>query len=260
MSSSDSEQEAEEKKVTPKLTKDGDYVSLRLVISGDLIGEIASLEDTAGKVILGPGLCREAGDVFASRCGVLRTRTVTKTVIFWVDCHAKRYVASKHENVLGVVLGKAGDAFRVDIGTSENATLSYLAFEGATKKNRPNLNVGDVVYAKLIQASKDMEPELVCVDSYGKKAGLGLLEGGFLFTVPLHLGRKLLTNSCVLLKQLGKEIPFEVAVGANGRVWIRAKTVKETICLVNAIIAAEHMDNREITAMVSKLSSALAGF
>ena len=70
--------------------------------------------------------------------------------------------------------------FQVDIGTSEPATLSYLAFEGATKKNKPSVNTGDVVYAKIVTASKDMEPELVCVDAYGKKAGLGQLTG----TVP----------------------------------------------------------------------------
>ena len=35
-----------------------------------------------------------------------------------------------------------------------------------------------------------MEAELVCVDSYGKKAGLGVLDGGgFMFTVPLHTVR-----------------------------------------------------------------------
>ena len=67
--------------------------------------------------------------------------------------------------------------FQVDIGTSEPATLSYLAFEGATKKNKPSINNGDVVYAKIVTASKDMEPELVCVDAYGNKAGLGQLTG-----------------------------------------------------------------------------------
>jgi exosome complex component RRP40 len=39
--------------------------------------------------------------------------------------------------------------FRVDIGTSQLASLSYMAFEGATKRNRPNVNVGDIVYAKV---------------------------------------------------------------------------------------------------------------
>ncbi len=120
---------------------------------------------------------------------------------------------------------------------------------------------GDVVYAKLVTASKDMEPELVCVDAYGKKAGLGVLSGGgFLCDVPLHLVRKLLNPNCVLLKKLGESIPFEIAVGMNGRIWVRAKTPKETICLANAIWASEHMTNPEMTAMVSKLSDALAGF
>ena len=30
---------------------------------------------------------------------------------------------------------------------------------------------------------------------------------------------------------LGKTIPFEIAVGMNGRVWLRGRSVKETICL-----------------------------
>ena len=62
---------------------------------------------------------------------------------------------------MGVVTAKAGDTFRVDIGSADQASLSYLAFEHATKKNRPNVQNGDLVYAKLLVASRDMEPELV---------------------------------------------------------------------------------------------------
>lgn len=150
---------------------------------------------------------------------------------------------------------------QVDIGTSEPATLSYLAFEGATKKNRPNINNGDVIYAKVVTASKDMEPELVCVDAYGKKSGLGQLTGGgFLFSVPLHLVRKLLSPDSVLLKELGKTLKFEIAIGMNGRIWARANQPKETICIANAIWAAEHMTNKEIVPMINKLADALAGF
>ena len=50
-------------------------------------------------------------------------------------------MAVKGESVVGVVTQRAGDVFRVDIGVSVLASLSYLAFEGATKKNRPNINV-----------------------------------------------------------------------------------------------------------------------
>lgn len=40
-----------------------------------------------------------------------------------------------------MVTSKGTDVFRIDIGTSEQASLSYLAFEGATKKNRPDVKV-----------------------------------------------------------------------------------------------------------------------
>merc|ERR1712150_219396 len=114
--------------------------------------------------------------------------------IYWIDIHSKRYVPIKGEYVLGVVSAKAGDTYRVDIGTAEPASLSYLAFEGATKRNRPAVSVGDIVYSKLLVASSYTESELVCVDSYGKKAGLGVLTGGgFMFAVSLNLVRKLLS-------------------------------------------------------------------
>lgn len=146
-------------------------------------------------------------------------------------------------------------------GTSEPASLSYLAFEGATKKNRPAVAVGDLVYAKLLVASRDMEPELVCVDSYGKKAGMGVLSGGgFMFSIPLHLVRKLLAPNSELLKILGSNTPFEVAVGMNGRVWVRARSVKETMILAQAMECSEYMTKEEVKAMCDKISDVLAGF
>ena len=118
-------------------------------------------------VILGPRLKREQGGrVVAVRAGLLSRKDSTPPV-FWLDSRGKRYVAARGENVIGVITGKAGDAdaFRVKIGTSKPASLSSLGFEGATKKNRPDMNVGDLVYGKLLVASRDMEPGLVCVDS-----------------------------------------------------------------------------------------------
>ena len=234
--------------------------SIRLVIPGDEVTDVDQIEDGVN-LILGPGLAREGSQVFCTRCGILRKRVNPKAAVFWVDCHSKRYVANRGENVIGVVVGKAGDSFRVDIGTSEPATLSFLAFEGATKKNKPNIANGDVVYAKVMTASKDMESELVCVDAYGKKAGLGeLTGGGFLFTVPLHLVRRLLSPESNLLKLLGQTLKFEIAIGMNGRIWVRAPMPKETICIANAIWAAEHMNNEEIKSLVGRLADALAGF
>ena len=250
----------------------------KIVIPGDMISEIPPdsedvSQDKKGGIVLGPGLSREGPTVYATKCGVLRKKRPLNHDIYWVDTHSKRYVPIKGEYVLGIVVAKAGDAFRVDIGAAEYASLSYLAFEGATKKNRPLVNLGDVVYARLIVASRDMEAELVCVDSYGKRAGMGVIGGvdpstpstnssdnSILFTVPLNLVRKLLSKSCVLLNALGKYIAYEIAVGMNGRIWIRGKTVRDTICLANAISVAEHMTNEEITRMSNKLVDVLSGF
>merc|ERR1712241_349314 len=229
-------------------------------------------EDKKGGIVLGPGLSREGTTVYATKCGVLRKKNPLSHDIYWVDTHSKRYVPVKGEYVLGIVVAKAGDAFRVDIGTAEPASLSYLAFEGATKKNRPSVNIGDVIYARLLVASRDMEAELVCVDSYGKRAGMGVIgsidpintnvmaSNSLLFTVPLNLVRKLLSKSCVLLTTLGKHIPYEIAVGMNGRIWIRGKKVRDTICLAYAISVAEHMTNDEIIRMSNKLVDVLSGF
>ncbi|XP_034241418.1 exosome complex component RRP40-like [Thrips palmi] len=219
------------------------------VLPGDDVTSALRTND-ALKVVLGPGLRREGGQVVASRSGVLR---MPKNNVFVVEAYQKRYIPVKDEHVVGVVTNAGSDIFRVDIGASVSASLSYLDFEHATKKNRPNIQVGDVVYAKLSTAGRDMEPELVCVDAHGKANKLGKLEDGFLITCSLNLIRKLLSVSCPLLKALGQKWPYECAFGMNGKVWIKARSTKETIAIANAIYESEHMDNDQIKQMCINL-------
>lgn len=42
--------------------------------------------------------------------------------------------------MLGIIVGRPAN-FRVDIGAHVTANLSDVAFEGATKRNKPNLKV-----------------------------------------------------------------------------------------------------------------------
>lgn len=224
-----------------------------VALPGDVIEEI-DLKSNA-KIILGPGLRRDGDKVYACKAGMLLKK---EPKAFWVDNHQKRYIAIKGENVVGVVTQKAGDFFKVDIGTSEPASLSYLAFENATKKNRPNIKVGDAVYAKLLVANKDMEPELVCVDSHGRKGKLGVIEEGFIFTCSLHLVRRILNKDCPLLELLANEIPFEVAVGMNGKIWIQANSTRETIAVGNALLATEYKTDDNLKKMCKNVSALLA--
>ena len=63
------------------------------------------------------------------------------TEIFENILYLFQYVPVRGEFVIGVVTNKAGDTFRIDIGANEIASLSFLSFEGATKRNRPDVKV-----------------------------------------------------------------------------------------------------------------------
>ncbi|XP_013416480.1 exosome complex component RRP40 [Lingula anatina] len=228
-----------------------------VVLPGDQVRLMINTEDST-RFVTGPGLRRDSDQVTVSKAGILKHKEPN---IYWVDSRQKRYIPTKGENVIGIVTMKAGDVFRVDIGGSEQASLSYLSFEGATKRNRPDVKIGDLVFGRLLVSNKDMEPELVCISSNGRSNGMGVIrDGGFMFTVPLNLIRKLLSSDCNLLKTLGHHLPFEVAIGMNGRVWVKGRSVRETIAISNAISSAEFMDNMQIKMMCNKLVDALTGF
>lgn len=224
---------------------------IRVVIPGDTITE-AQEQPTNKKIILGPGLRKQDDHIVACKTGVLKMKSPNT---YWIDSYQKRYVPNRGESVIGVVVQKAGDLFRVDIGASDTASLSYLAFENATKKNRPDVNVGDLIFAKILIASKDFETELVCVDSLGKKNKLGVLNGGFPFNCSINLVRKVLNESGPLFRAIQREIqvPMEIVVGMNGRIWIKARAVKDVCAISCAILAAEFVDDNEISNMCKKV-------
>lgn len=229
-----------------------------VVLPGEDVTNDTKSSTKSSKVILGPGLRRIDDRVIACKGGILKQQSSTT---FWVDTYQKRYIPSKGETVIGTVVQKAGDIFRVDIGASEPAAISYLAFEGATKKNRPDINVGDLLFARLLVAYKDFESELICVDSLGKKMKLGPLNGGFVFSCSINLARKLRSPVCPLLDAIKKniQVPLEIVVGMNGRVWIDAKNERDLIAVGNAILAAEYKSNEEIVEMCQQIGALFTG-
>uniref|UniRef100_A0A6J0UII4 Ribosomal RNA-processing protein 40 n=1 Tax=Pogona vitticeps TaxID=103695 RepID=A0A6J0UII4_9SAUR len=215
-----------------------------------------------GRLVCGPGLRRGGEGLLVTKCGLLRYRGPSGQTgagsssggTYWVDSQQRRYVPVKGDHVIGIVTAKAGDIFKVDVGGSEQASLSYLAFEGATKRNRPNVQVGDLIYGQFIVANKDMEPELVCIDSSGRANGMGVIgQDGFLFKVSLGLIRKLLAPDCEIIQDLGQLYPFELVFGMNGRIWVKAKTIQQTLIVANVLEACEHMTAEQRKQAVTKL-------
>ncbi|KAH8328191.1 hypothetical protein KR067_005580 [Drosophila pandora] len=224
-----------------------------IVMPGERISSIEEVAKTK-RVILGPGLRRVDDTVVASKAGPLRHKEPNT---FWVDNYQRRYVPARGDLVLGIVRSKAGDLYRVDIGAPETASISYLAFESATKKNRPDLNPGDLIYARVLNASADIEPELVCVNSNGKRGKLGVLPDGFFFKCSLNLGRVLLRENCPVLAAITRQLPYEIAVGVNGRIWVKAHSLRETVALAKAILALEQAGYAEIDKVCDNLGDYL---
>ncbi|CAM4616678.1 unnamed protein product [Leuciscus chuanchicus] len=216
----------------------GDVFSFRLPEDGEGDANIKT-----EKIICGPGLRRNGEEVQVCKSGILRHKQPN---LYWIDSQQRRYVPAKGESVIGIVIAKSGDIFKVDVGGSEQASLSYLAFEGATKRNRPNVQVGDLVYSQFTIANKDMEPELVCIDSCGRANGMGVFGAeGLLFKVSLGLVRRLLAPQSEIVKDLEKIFPFELVVGMNGRVWVKAKTVQQTLIVANLLETCENMTSQQ---------------
>jgi len=165
--------------------------------------------------------------------------------------------------VIGTVTEKHAESYRVDIGTVEHARLPATSFEGATRRNKPNIQVGSLIYCRIGDANKFMEPELTCISPHFKKEWVtgesifGELVGGYCFNISIHLARKLLSEDCFILKKLGEKIAFEIAIGANGRVWVNSKSPTFTVIISNAILNSETMLNEEMERMVNRLVSAL---
>ncbi|XP_057660690.1 exosome complex component RRP40 [Diorhabda carinulata] len=209
------------------------------VFPGEIIKEVKSLR---GLTVLGPGL-RQNEDPTNVLCvtqpGKLCFREPN---VYWIEGNRTRYVPKKGDLVVGIVIKKAGATVKVDIGSAEHAALSLLCFEGATKKQKADVKVGDVVYAKLINAHKEMEPELVCIDSYFKAGPLGVLSSeGYCFTISLTLAQSLLDIENSMLKFLGEKFVYEIVVGVNGKVWINARKTTDILNLMKVLqIVDEH--------------------
>ncbi|RLN13930.1 hypothetical protein BBJ28_00013936 [Nothophytophthora sp. Chile5] len=185
----------------------------------------------------------------------------------WYCC--QQYVAAMDDGVIGIVTDRNAEFYRVNVGAASSATLRSLAFDGATKRNRPSLRLGSLVYARVSKTNQDVEPEITCEvatnlartapPSVTKKdwmTGLaiyGELNDGYVFKTSIGLAKSLLREDCQVLASLGQKLPFEVTVGVNGVVWVNAKSTKNITIIANAIMNSETLSPSEVEAMVARL-------
>ncbi|KAI1922536.1 exosome non-catalytic core subunit rrp40 [Ophidiomyces ophidiicola] len=146
----------------------------------------------------------------------------------------RRYIAQPNDLVIAQISRSSSDFFLCSLSPhTPHVYLAHLAFEAATRKTRPQLKSGELVYARVMSVGVGpvAEIEISCVNPATGKAepgGLGPLNGGMVFDVSVGLADRLMmtggNSGLVVLDELGKKLEshggFEVAVGRNGRVWI----------------------------------------
>lgn len=232
-----------------------------LFMPGDDVDVAENEQSTEKPFFIGPGLKMVANSskIRSNRCGILRKRQTDeqKTDAVWLEYRQKRYIPVMNDVVVGQIVQKTSEFYKVDFGSVDLANLSALNFEGASKRNKPNIKIGDLIYGRIVQT---IEPELSCIGLDGISRCLGNLpQGGFLARHNSNVVKKLMSRDFPLLVELGKEIPFEICIGVNGWIWLKAHNVKETILLSKAIEMSEFLTNQQIRPLVIRWMDYLRG-
>ncbi|KAH9387317.1 exosome complex component RRP40 [Nematocida major] len=131
---------------------------------------------------------------------------------YWVNYKQYRYMPLLDDIVLGVVKGKGKESYKVDIGAPSYATINCLDFPSATKRNRVNLSVGDVILAQVVDDSAHAE----CIISCRTEAvrGMGVLKEGALLKVGILQARK------CLLHPPNLAVSGSTVFSMNGFAWV----------------------------------------
>ncbi|KAJ1446180.1 hypothetical protein M885DRAFT_547470 [Pelagophyceae sp. CCMP2097] len=179
----------------------------------------------------------------------------------------KRYSARAEDYVVGVIEDRGAEAYKVDIFANFSATLPALAFDGASKRNRPQLQIGDAVYCRVASARDGAEAELTCCAKRGSTkewmtgcATFGLLrrtDATCLVACAPEFADDLFKRDAPVLRALAKHVKYEVAIGANGIVWARSNTVVDTVVIANALENAQHVVAPAVAGMVDQLFSTI---
>ncbi|KAL0221741.1 hypothetical protein RCL1_001595 [Eukaryota sp. TZLM3-RCL] len=217
-----------------------------------LPGDIA-VENFTTPLKISSGLRHEGDQIIAEQCGSLKSKNDTRIL----QSNPARYIPTTHDLVIGVVTDRLNENFRVEIGYSEYATLPYSEFESISKKNRPDIPIGGLVYCRVSLAGCNVEIELSCLSPQNKPEGFGHLIGGYLVDVSIPFARELLKSKSTLLDSIAGIIKYEIAIGVNGKLWINTDNPQNTVFLACLL---RKLSNVKSSARQAVIQEALSAF
>ncbi|TFJ88192.1 hypothetical protein NSK_000544 [Nannochloropsis salina CCMP1776] len=223
-----------------------------------LPGDTSEMPDHLSRAKLGNGLVSAHSPpraAKATKAGILRFQAPNT---YRIDNQQRRYVPKRDDMVLGIVEDRGPENYRLNIFASAPGYLPHLAFDGASKRNKPVLRAGSLVYCRVALACIDVDTELTCTVTQGIKkdwmtgeSTFGELKGGTVTRCSLGLCRQLLDKDCRVLQVLQKHgVPFEVAVGRNGAFYVNAKDQGIIVAIVNILLNSEMIQDGSEEQMV----------
>lgn len=181
--------------------------------------------------------------------------------------HSKRYHPKLGDVIIGVVVHKTADFYRVDIGSGTSAILSNVDFNGATKRHKPTLALGAPVLCYVTLADPHLDIELSCEDKTTQRdwssgetlfGPLTSTNPSLLVDVPVSYS-KLLQSSTInsTLASLSRHFKFEISVGANGKTWIAGVTRREVLAISKILTQSQSLTPVQVEAFTRAIQQNL---
>lgn len=172
------------------LAKTEEKVNLQFQPTFLLPGEnpIIDQQSSQNKIILGWGLQNISSNgsnsanpnIVATSAGTLQYRPTVDGSFYKVHHPERRKYFPSHstnmsksvnalpnekygDQVVGIIEERGGDYYMVNIFSGTHCVLNRLSFEGATKRNKPELRRGDLVYARVISTLEGGDIEISCL-------------------------------------------------------------------------------------------------
>lgn len=93
--------------------------------------------------------------IVATIAGRLVHHASNTTDTYYISSNTQRYTPTMGDRVIGIVEDTTGEYYRVNILGGHSALLHNLNFEGASKRNRPRLDPGSLVYCRVVRGVDD---------------------------------------------------------------------------------------------------------
>ena len=179
----------------------------------------------------------------------------------------KRFTAHAGDVVIGLVTFKTADFYRVDIRGCSSAMLGTTAFNGATKRHKPDIRVGQYVAAWIQRVDVDLGVELSCEDPATQRdwssgdCNFGVLPTEisdhtlvFDISVSYAANLQIKQDTHPVLRSLARLVDkAEIVLGKNGRVFVRTASREQTLAVVKTVLLGERLKPVQIEALLKAL-------